>query len=205
MNQIIHKLSEPFPHLIVENMYNDEELELIWEELKFLIYSHKLLDANDQGTAEDGDGNIFSSTKSMILDKCYSNRNISNILTVNRKLFEHGYAELYSQIAPHCMAINYQNADLTKIRYYQNGDEYDTHFDSYNFTAITYFYKKPKLFKGGELYFADYNNYQFECEDNSMILFQSYIKHGVNKIVMDEDSLFTGNGRYAMSQFLKIL
>jgi hypothetical protein len=91
MNQIIHKLSDPFPHLIVENMYNDEELELIWEELKFLTYSHKLLDANNQGTATDRDGNPSSSTKSMILDNFYSNRNISNILTVNRKLFEHGY------------------------------------------------------------------------------------------------------------------
>jgi len=24
----------PFPHLIIENFYNEEELELIWEELK---------------------------------------------------------------------------------------------------------------------------------------------------------------------------
>ena len=204
MNQIIHKLSEPFPHLIVENMYNDEELELIWKELKFLTYSHKLLDANAQKTATDKDGNPISSTKSMILDNFYSNRNISNILTVNRKLFEHGYTQLYSQIAPHCKAINHQNTDLTTIRYYQNGDNYGSHFDSYNFTAITYFYKKPKLFVGGQLYFTEHNNYQFECEDNSMILFPSYIKHEVNEIVMDEDSLFTGNGRYAMSQFMKI-
>lgn len=29
MRQKIHKFSEPFPHLIVENMYNEEELELI--------------------------------------------------------------------------------------------------------------------------------------------------------------------------------
>ena len=27
---------KPFPHLICHNFYNDEELELIWEELKFI-------------------------------------------------------------------------------------------------------------------------------------------------------------------------
>ena len=26
---------KPFPHLIIENFYNAEELELLWEELKF--------------------------------------------------------------------------------------------------------------------------------------------------------------------------
>ena len=28
---------DPFPHLILENFYNEEELNLVWEELKFYI------------------------------------------------------------------------------------------------------------------------------------------------------------------------
>jgi len=27
---------EPFPHMIINNLYNEEELKLIWEELNFL-------------------------------------------------------------------------------------------------------------------------------------------------------------------------
>ena len=27
---------EPFPHIIIDNFYNEDELQLIWEELKFL-------------------------------------------------------------------------------------------------------------------------------------------------------------------------
>ena len=34
---------EPFPHLIYHNFYDDEELELIWEELKFLTKPNKLI------------------------------------------------------------------------------------------------------------------------------------------------------------------
>ena len=40
---------KPFPHLIGHNFYNDEELELIWEELKFYTKPDKLLRAKDFG------------------------------------------------------------------------------------------------------------------------------------------------------------
>ena len=38
---------EPFPHLIVEDFYNEKELELIWEELNFYTKPGKLLEAKD--------------------------------------------------------------------------------------------------------------------------------------------------------------
>ena len=51
--EIIRELKEPFPHLIVENMYNEEELELIWEELYFLTKPNKLLTPDKFGGAHD--------------------------------------------------------------------------------------------------------------------------------------------------------
>ena len=45
---------EPFPHLIGYNFYNDEELELIWEELKFYTKPGKLLRAKDFGGVVGG-------------------------------------------------------------------------------------------------------------------------------------------------------
>jgi len=35
----------PFPHMIIDNFYTEEELELIWEELKFYTKPGKLLKA----------------------------------------------------------------------------------------------------------------------------------------------------------------
>ena len=35
---------KPFPHLILENFYNEEELNLVWEELKFYTKPGKLLE-----------------------------------------------------------------------------------------------------------------------------------------------------------------
>jgi hypothetical protein len=202
MNQIIHKLSEPFPHLIVENMYNDEELELIWEELNFLTKSNKLLDPKDYGGASDQNGYLTNS-KALILDSEYTRRELSNILTVNRKLFDGGYLNIFSQIAAHCKNVPYADLDVTKVRYYQNGDEYQSHWDiAYEYIAFNYFNKEPKVFQGGELFFSEYD-YEFNCKNNSMILIPSYVWHGVRKIILEEESSFTGNGRYCITQFLK--
>lgn len=201
MNQVVHKLSEPFPHLIVENMYNQEELDLIWEELNFLTKPQKFLQ-NDPGTATvDTTSASKSESKSIYLDYIYKERSTSNILTVNRKLFLGGYLHIFSQISPLCSSAKIQNLDRTKIRYYENDSEYLPHIDYYNYTCITFFYKKPKLFEGGELYFPEYN-YTLDCDNNHMIIFPSCILHAAKKVIMHEDRICSGNGRYSMMQFL---
>ena len=44
---IIHE--EPFPHLILKNFYNKEEVKLIWEELDFYTKDGKLFVAKNFG------------------------------------------------------------------------------------------------------------------------------------------------------------
>ena len=81
---------DPFPHLILENFYNEEELNLVWEELKFYTKPGKLLEPKDFGGVVDK-----TNSHAIALDAVYINdkknnvnyRNLSNILTVNRKLF----------------------------------------------------------------------------------------------------------------------
>ena len=36
---------KPFPHIIVDNFYDEEELQLIWEELNFYTKPGKLVEA----------------------------------------------------------------------------------------------------------------------------------------------------------------
>ena len=43
----------PFPHIIYDNFYNQEELDLIWEELKFYTKPGKLLEPKDFGGVVD--------------------------------------------------------------------------------------------------------------------------------------------------------
>ena len=46
-NLVCDTYVEPFPHLIIKNFYNEEEVELIWEELNFYTKPDKLLEAKD--------------------------------------------------------------------------------------------------------------------------------------------------------------
>ena len=41
----VDALDGPFPHLIIKNIYNEQELDLIWEELNFYTKPNKLLEA----------------------------------------------------------------------------------------------------------------------------------------------------------------
>jgi len=195
----------PFPHLIIDNFYNEEELELIWEELNYYTKPGKLFEAENYGGVVG-----YTSAKAIVLDSVYRNfsksdgnnyRPLSNILTVNRKLFKSGVLDVFSEIHDCCILANQSNNDVTKVRYYHNGDSYDPHTDRpFHFLAFSYFYKEPKKFEGGELYFPRYD-YEVSCDNNSMIIFPGWVEHGVKEVKIDDSDYFDGYGRYAITSF----
>ena len=190
--------TEPFPHIIYHNFYDDEELELIWEELTFYTKPGKLLEAKDYGGVIG-----FTNAKAIFLDRLYVDkyRNMSNILTVNRKMFHKEVMEPFAKLHPCCCIADKSNHDVTKVRYYHDGDYYDPHTDkSVQFLGFSYFYKEPKRFEGGELYFSEYD-YTHPCENNSLIILPGWVKHGVNKISIKDSDYFEGFGRYAITSF----
>ena len=116
--------SDPFPHLIVNNFYNSQELELVWEELKFFTKPNKLLDANDYGGVV-----THTNSHALILDDVYKNRKFSNILNVNRKLFTSDILKIFAKIHDCCSVAKDCNYDVTKVRYYHDGEYYEPHTD----------------------------------------------------------------------------
>jgi Rps23 Pro-64 3,4-dihydroxylase Tpa1-like proline 4-hydroxylase len=191
---IIHKIREPFPHLIIEDFYNEDELKLIWHELNFLTSPNKLIPAN---LINSGDANHLS----IILDQVYNNRNISDILTINRKIFNEKILNDFIELNPLLSDFNLVNAELTKIKYYENYNQYKKHQDSARFTALTYFYKEPKAFEGGDLYFNDFN-YTIKLKNNMLVLFTGVFWHESLPVSLKQDGYITGNGKYTMVQLI---
>lgn len=187
----------PFPHAIFRNFYDNHELELIWEELNFYTKPNKLLDVEEYA-------GVVGSTnaRAIILDDVYdNNRYISNILTVNRKIFNEETLEIFSNISDCCSLARDCNWDVTKVRYYHNGEYYKPHIDkAMPFLAFSYFHKQPKRFTGGELVFPKYD-YSFDCDDNSLIIFPGWVEHGVNKVSIQNSDYYDGYGRYAITSF----
>ena len=189
---------KPFPHLIIENFYNKEELELVWEEFKFLTKPDNLLEAKDYGGVV-----THTNSHALILDEVYSKgcRKLSNILTVNRKLFTSDILDLFAEIEDCCSIAKDCNYDVTKVRYYHDGEYYKPHTDrAFHFLAFSYFNKEPKKFSGGELYFPKYK-YKYGCENNSMIIFPGWVEHGVSEVKIKDSDYYDGYGRYSITNF----
>ena len=198
---------EPFPLMVVQNFYNKSELDLIWKELDFYTSPNKLFDAEEYGGVVDR-----TNAKAICLDELYKGhknkknfRNISNILTVNRKLFNSGVLDKFSQLHDCCILAPKCNHDITKVRYYHNNEYYDPHTDrSVNFLAFSYFFKEPKKFTGGDLIFPKYD-FKLSCENNSMVIFPGWVEHGVRKVTIQDSDYFDGWGRYCISSFFSCM
>jgi len=198
----------PFPHVIVEDMYTEEELFHIWKELDFLTYTTKLQGPRATGTAWNMDTNEnLKQNLGVHLDDLYSRREISSILQINRKAL--GDLVWDSLIETDFSFKNLEtcNSDSTLISYYEEGDHYKAHRDMSSYTALTWFYKQPKQFDGGDMYFPEYD-YTVEIKNNMTLYFLSSVVHQVKPVMMkfqpivDDFGAMSGNGRYCMSQFL---
>ena len=194
---VCNAFEKPFPHLIVNNFYDDEELELIWEELKFYTKPGKLLEAKDFGGVVEK-----TNHRALQLDVIYDGyRDLSNILTVNRKLFTSKILDVFAEIHESCWIAPMCDYDITKVRYYHDKEYYEAHTDkSFQFLAFSYFYKEPKKFTGGELFFPKHN-YELTCENNSIIILPGWVKHGVKEIKIENSNYYDGWGRYAITSF----
>lgn len=193
-------LTDPFPHIIVEDVYEEQELELIWEEFNFFTKRGKLLRPEEYG------GVVGKTTAGAIpLTACFGrDRNLSSILQLEDSLVKKLTPCLKEWKQTH-YSIKYIPVPkqlYTKLRYYYDGEGYGTHIDKpFAYIIFSYFYKEPKKFTGGELFFADFD-YEFPCNNNSLIIIPPYVAHGVKTVHIDENSYYSGNGRYAITTFV---
>lgn len=198
-----YKAKEPPPLVIVEEFYDKEELELIWRELNFLTSKDKLLDPSETKSAIREDKTFKKNNRAIFLDVAYNDRRISDILKVNRKIFNEDFMEKLIDINPIFRSLKYSNHDNTLISYYENRGKYEPHADEAILTILTYFFKEPKQFSGGNLLLNDYN-LEIEIKNNMVVIFPSALLHEVTEVKM-ENSNFDGAGRYCMSQFIATL
>ena len=190
---------KPFPYLKVREFYYERELGLIWQELDFLTYKDKLEPPSETGQKD----NDMKSNSGVFLDSLYKSRSFSNILTVNRKLFSRDIMEAMVNLDK-IMSAYYNNCDHdgSLISYYEQADYYKSHVDRTIITSISWHFKKPKMFTGGDLIFTDYNE-RIEIDDNMLVIFPSCIRHQVTAIEMNPGvEPFRGYGRYALSNFV---
>lgn len=194
---------EPTGLVIVEDFYSEQELSLIWQELEQLTKGEKLLSPDQTGTSVLPDGRYGKNNQGLFLDEYYVHERFkSNMLKLNRKIWDflnQNYDEMKTDtILRYTLSAN---EDSTLISYYTDGHYYTPHIDKSVYTVLTYFFKEPKKFKGGNLKLIDFDM-EIEVKNNMTIFMPSIFSHEVTPVIMEgnEDC----SGRYCMSQFLYI-
>jgi Rps23 Pro-64 3,4-dihydroxylase Tpa1-like proline 4-hydroxylase len=190
------------PIVIIDNIYDTEEYQKISEELEYLTNAGAF-DVMDTGGAweiVDGEKIALKKNRGVFLDMVYHNRSFSKILKTNRKIFSKDFVEKLIDNYKIFRYILYSIKDTTLIQYYENSDYYDSHYDKATLTAITWFYKKPKAFIGGELGFE--NDLKIDCCDNRMVIFPSILEHSVQEIQLEQSFSNKNYGRYSVTQFI---
>lgn len=196
----IQLLETPFPHVIVNNFYSEDELVDIKHELKFLTKPGKLI---PPGTMHGGGGH--TTHKAIGLEEIYSNKKVSDILTIFKKKYDKNFVDTIVEKFPTFKKLQHINSRITKVRYYYDGEGYPSHMDyTRDFIALSYFHSHPKKFTGGELHCTEFN-YTLDCSDNTFILLPFYAAHEVIEVKISEDNYYSGNGRYCVSQFLNVI
>jgi len=185
----VHNLKEPFHHTIIEDFYEEKELEEILAEMD-------LREEDFQSDIKDITDPRANDKMSVFYADLYyhhiGDRNQSPLLRYNRKMFDLREELKGNIFAEYLPLINYDN---TQVNRYDDGGKYDPHHDFALLTAVTLLWKEPKTFEGGDLEFVDFD-YKPELKNNTTILFPSFLQHRVTSCV--------GNGRYSVNQLYHI-
>lgn len=183
--------TSPVTFCIIRNVYSNDEVQLIHEELDRL--EPHFGGAEKTGTALNIHGDPKKKNRGLFLDDFYQGkRNDSSILKLNRRVFA---PEVKYELQKGNWFFKYldrTNYDVTLVSTYRQGGYYHPHEDESFITAIYYTWREPKAFEGGDIYFGDF---KVPIENNCMLIFPSNTQHMVRQVTK-------GSGRYAISQFI---
>lgn len=202
---IIEYAPEPFDMLIIKDTFSNNELEKIWAELSHLYHANCFLPPERTGGAKDDDGNYLKQNSAVFLDYIYQKRNFSSILPLlQEKLLSNEIKNKLIEKNDIFNNLNAVNQHATLISYYEDSDYYNPHFDASVLSTLTYIFKEPKNFNGGDISFYYKNNkFTINVENNLSIVFPSGYFHEVSSVNMIDQNILM-SGRYCLSMFTGI-
>jgi hypothetical protein len=201
------KGNSSFPYLLIDNWFTGEELGQIWKEIDFLTLKNKLIkSATTADVAKSEDDQPLSNNFRVYPGKHYSATGFktSPILNSVKKVQDSEFHKLVEQTflktdTALAKVFSGTNGSTTVIGYYEDSNRYEEHFDQYQFSLITWLYREPKNFTGGNFSITK-NKTEIECVSNRTILFPGFYFHAVSPVNIINKNL-PQSGRYSISTF----
>ena len=193
-----------FPFVVCDNWYSPIEEKAIWSELDFYSYQRDIKRAGNTIVAKNQDGTPKSNAYRFYIDDYYTADCIREVTHINRFQYKLQSKKLHSHIGkckPYSRSYLSTNTTNTLISYYEENDSYLPHFDTFEWTILIWFCKKPKLFTGGDFDFPE-SETQVNFKHNRAVLFPCCYNHRVSPVKFIEKPKEFGYGRWTITHFL---
>jgi len=172
--------------LVIDNWYSETELKKVFTEMDY--YMNNGLDnlihsENDKSTAKD-----IKTGKSLAKTyRFYVEPNIYSVLYKYNTKYMH--KEFKSMVESELsfggfMTNTKQNSMM--VNYYENDKYYKSHRDVSVITQLTWIYREPKMFRGGDLIFTQMDE-TVECINNRTVFFPGFYNHEITEVHMNEE------------------
>ena len=163
----------PLEYVLIDDFYSKDEISLIKKNIKNLI--PELIEPDERVGVSYENGKVRKNCLSIFLDDYYElNRESSDILKINRKIFSDEIYEEIENLNAYFGCLKRSSKDTTLLNVYRESEEYLPHNDSSLLTILTTF--SFGKFDGGEFSFPDYDE-EIPFKENQVIMFAGCIKH----------------------------
>lgn len=186
--------------LIIDDCFSQEELQKIWTDIEYIEQNNLFKFPTQTGSAKDPlDGAVLKKNKAIFLDRLTNENKIFHILSITSKFFCVEIAEIFRQIHPGLSIFENLNYSHSLLSYYENEDYYKSHIDNSVFTMLSWIYREPKCWTGGNLILNEYD-IEIECKNNRTLIIPGSFFHSVETLNMIENQN-CGMGRYCITTF----
>jgi hypothetical protein len=193
-------VEKPFEHFLLEDIFNDQEFEVVTNEIKTIGESAF---SNNSDILKSNETSEEVKRTGFWLSNVYKDfRRYSNVYKLCAgKLYGEEALDYFYSVSVLGKYIKWSTSDDMLITKYQDQDHYERHHDRSSATALIHIWNKDFIFKGGDLIFPEYN-YTYKVKNNSGIIFPGCVMHEVNKITCSDTQ--PGSGRFCITNFIHV-
>ena len=203
------KVVDPISLVVFENVFEESQRKEMFLELSDHVKEKSLLSPDKTGSAKNEDGSLKKKNSALFLDGLYESQQERDKSAILRNtedvLLSYEMKLKLKEINPFYGILNKVNKHFTLINYYEDSDFYDFHEDESAFSILTFLFKDPRSFSGGNVIFrVSGKEFEVKVKDNMSVIFPSCYEHKVIPIKMNQISDKEPLGRFSIAQFLHV-
>jgi hypothetical protein len=190
----------PQGYAVIDQTFTDLELKTIWTSIDHIQNQGLFQRPHQTGSAIDPrTGQLLKNNRSLFLDDLDPKdhqpdlRPLITSLWANRDLIK-----AMTALDPCWSLLNNINYATSLLSYYESGERYPPHRDRSVFTILTWLWREPKSWQGGELRLPTLG-LTHPVGNNQSMIFPGSLLHEALAPVMTTDQ--PGQGRYCLAQF----